>query len=72
VEHHLDAGYTSKFEGSLEHLDSSYELKLEHVGYCTEENIKHFFKNVVSQKTDRLRSSFIKYRQAINKFAITL
>jgi hypothetical protein len=38
--------------------------------YCNQHQA--FFQNIVGKKTDCLRSSLIKYRQAINKFATTL
>jgi hypothetical protein len=68
----LNISYTNKFEGFLKHVDATSYLILDEGGYCTATNIKHFFQNVVGKKTDCLRSSLIKYRQAINKFATTL
>jgi hypothetical protein len=62
----------NKFEGFLKHVDATSYLVLDEGGYCTATNIKHFFQDVVSTKTDCLRSSLIKYRHAINKFATTL
>jgi hypothetical protein len=68
----LNISYRNKFEGFLKHVDATSHLVLDQEGYCTTSNIKHFFQNFVGKKTDYLRSSLIKYRQAINKFATTL
>jgi hypothetical protein len=68
----LNISYTNKFEGFLKHVDATSDLVLDEEGYCTPTNFKHFFQNDVGKKTDCLRSSLIKYRQGINKFATTL
>jgi hypothetical protein len=68
----LNISLTNKFEGFLKHVDATSYLVLDEEGYCTATNIKHFFQNIVGKKTDCLRSSLIKYLQAINKFATTL
>jgi hypothetical protein len=72
TDRHLNISYTNKFGGFLKHVDAKSHLVLDQEGYCTATNIKHFFQNFVGKKTDCLRSSLIKYRQAINKFVTTL
>jgi hypothetical protein len=72
TDRHLNISYTNKFECFLKHVDATSYLVLDKGGYCTATNIKHFFQNVVGKNADCLRSSLIKYRQTINKFATTL